>query len=517
MSQIRASRRSALSALAATAALASLAAAHPARAVLAPRSDPFTLGVASGAPLPDAVVIWTRLLPAEFDPADLPAADVPVQWEVAEDEAFMRPVRTGQTLALASRAHTVHVDVRGLLPARPYYYRFHAGGITSRVGRTRTAPAPDARPAALRFAYASCQHWEQGYFGAYRHLVADDCDLVLFLGDYIYEYGPHPPDQPRPRRHPTPALRTLADYRARHALYKSDPALQAAHAAAPWLHVWDDHEVINDYTGLTARDGSPRFARLRAAAYRAFFEHQPIRFSALPADSEARIYGAVRWGDLAKLHLLDNRQYRDAHACLPPGRRTSELIDIGCAELADPQRTMLGAAQEAWLSQSLQTSGARWNIVAQTTLMAPIEQRRRIWPDGWDGYPMARARLIEQLADPQVSNPVVLGGDVHGWWVSDLTRDFRDPAARAVATEVCGTSITSASGLAQWMADGAVLTSPHLRWAQVDRRGYTLVDVARDRMTVRLQAMDDVSRPDPQAWTLAAFIIEDGTAGAQRA
>ena len=497
------------------AATAALAGARPARATLAPRAYPFTLGVASGAPLPDAVVIWTRLLPAGFDAFALPAADVPVGWEVAEDEAFARIVRAGRTRALAGRAHAVHVDVRGLAPARVYHYRFHAGGFTSPTGRTRTAPAPGALPGALRFAFASCQNWEQGHFGAYRHLVDDGCELVLFLGDYIYEGAARAGG---PRRHPGPPAVTLADYRARHALYKSDAALQAAHAAAPWAFVWDDHEVENDYAGSDARGGAPAFAARRAAAYRAFFEHQPLRFAALPPDAEARLYGALRWGRLATFYLLDDRQYRDPHACLAPGRPSADLVSIDCEALNDPRRTMLGATQEAWLAGQLARPPACWNVLAQQTLMAPVPPRnRRVWPDGWDGYPAARERLLGQLARPAVANPVVIGGDVHSWWVADLTDDLREPGARTVATEFCGTSITSGSGISQLRADGAVLASPHLRWARTEQRGYTLVDLSPTRMQVRMRAVDDVTRPDPQVGTLATFVVESGRAGAQRA
>ncbi|MDQ6881024.1 MAG: alkaline phosphatase D family protein, partial [Pseudomonadota bacterium] len=378
-----------------------------------PARDPFALGVASGSPAADSVVLWTRLM-AESGVARLDPAPVAVRWEVAHDEQFSQLMRRGEAQALPELAHSVHVEVPGLESDRWYFYRFIAGGVASPVGRTRTLPAADAVVGKLRLAYASCQRWEHGYFSAYRHMREENLDAVLFLGDYIYEY----PGAARPVRMPTGGwVLTLDDYRRRYALHQADADLQAMHAACPWIVTWDDHEVQNDYAGLQAGDSGPAvadFRARRAAAYQAFYEHMPVRATALTQalaglapGAEMRVYSQYRFGRLATVRLLDTRQYRDPQACTPGGKLGSGFVDpLACPAWEDPARTMLGAAQERWLDQSLSVADAGWSIIAQQTLFGARDLQpaagRSFWNDGWDGYAVARSRLTRSLERYQV-------------------------------------------------------------------------------------------------------------------
>jgi len=475
-------------------------------------SYPFSLGVASGYPTAGSVVLWTRLTGIE--------APVPVSWEVAADETMKAVVSSGTTTAEPQWAHSVHVDVQGLEPERWYWYRFSAAGEASPVGRTRTAPPSQAADARLRFAFASCQHYEQGYFNAYRHIVADDPDLIVFLGDYIYEssWG-----KEHVRSHGGPEPYTLADYRARYALYRSDPDLQAAHAACPWIVTWDDHEVDNDYADDRPEDGMEReaFLQRRAAAYRAYYEHMPLPARMRPDGPRMRIYTHLDWGTRARFAVLDCRQYRSWHACPRPGRRGgSNTIDVEqCPRLAAPGRSMLGRSQERWLERTLDESRARWNLLAQTTPMAQFDQLpgpgRRAWTDGWDGYPAARRRFLDFVSSRKILNPVVLGGDVHSFNVSQLKLDFDDPASPSVAAEFVTTSITSQAWpqerLNQYLPD-----NPHMLLVDSRYRGYTRVDVGAARIQVDLRAMESVQRPDAACSTLASFTVESGTPRPQR-
>lgn len=486
--------------------------------------DPFTLGVASGCPTPDGCVLWTRLAPepppnTSFDapPADIPPVEV--GWEVAEDEAFARIVRKGSARAVAEDAHSVHVELQGLQPHRWYWYRFHAGSATSPVGRTRTAAAPaDAGGMApLKLALASCQQYEQGYFAAYRHMAREDLDLVVHVGDYIYEmsWG-----RRLVRRHGTGIPTTLREYRDRYALYKSDPDLQSAHAAFPWLATWDDHEVADDYTA----DRSPFqadteiFRRQRDAAYRAWWEHMPAPLSAKPRDADATIHGAWRFGRLADVIVLDGRQYRSRHACFE-GKRGAGLTG-DCAERLLPERTMLGVAQERWLDRRLSQRHGRWTVIAQQTVMAEIDRGRdaapAYWMDGWDGHPAARQRLLESIVGHRVENPVVLGGDVHSFWVADLKRDFARPQSPAIASEIVGTSITS-EGPAPQTVERLLARNPHLKYGRSDRRGYATLRLQPDAAEVVFRAVDDVADPNAGIADLARFGIENGRPGAEKA
>jgi len=478
-------------------------------------ADPFSLGVASGYPTPDGVVLWTRLA-GNPDPLA-----VPVRWEIAGDEAFKSVLFSGTATAEPAWAHSVHVDVNGLAPERWYWYRFMTAGAESPIGRTRTAPAAGAADPRLRLAFASCQQYEQGYFGAYRHLAADAPDLVAFLGDYIYEstWG-----RDHVRKHDVSEPYTLDAYRARYTQYRSDPDLQAAHAACPWIVTWDDHEVDNDYADDRPEDGMERlpFLERRAAAYRAYYEHMPLPARMRPDGPDMRIHTHLDWGRLARFHILDTRQYRSWQACPRKGRRGgSNTIDIEqCERLFRPGRSMLGRAQERWLEHNLGESRAAWNVIAQTTPMAQFDTKpgpgRRAWTDGWDGYPAARSRFLEFVNTRKVANPVVLGGDVHSFNVNQLKLDFDDPDSPVVASEFVGTSITSQAWsqerLNQYLPD-----NPHMLLVDSRYRGYVRAEVTAKRMAVDLRAMESVATREAPCSTLASFVVEDGSPGPQRA
>ncbi|MSQ67504.1 MAG: twin-arginine translocation signal domain-containing protein [Gammaproteobacteria bacterium] len=476
----------------------------------------FTLGVASGYPSPSGVVLWTRLAPLPYAPGGgMPPVVVPVRWEVAEDAGFKKMAASGVAYAEPAWGHSVHVEVRTLAPAREYWYRFHAGAASSPVGRTRTAPRLGAKVDQLRFAFASCQQFEQGYYGAYRHLAAETLDLVIHLGDYIYEssWGERPV---RPHEGPTPV--TLEDYRARYACYKQDESLQAAHAACPWLMVWDDHEVENDYADDRSQNAdAPRwFLARRAAAYQAWYEHMPVPRSMVPFGPDLRLYTSVNFGRLVDFKLLDDRQYRSPQPCPKPGRGGGNVIK-NCAARLDPAATLLGARQEAWLGAGLAASKTHWNILAQQTLMAQSDSLagpgQRFYADGWDGYPAARERLFQQLAAGQVANPVVIGGNVHSFWVADLKRDFNRPESATISTEFVGGSITShppsAAVLAAAQAEG-----PHIHLATGAYHGYVRLTLTPQRLTADLRGVADIRDPHTGITTFSSWVVAAGRPGA---
>ncbi|MCW5661343.1 MAG: alkaline phosphatase D family protein [Burkholderiaceae bacterium] len=475
-----------------------------ARAADVPR---FALGVASGQPRAHSVVLWTRLMGA-----DLPA-QVPVRWELSRNESFGDIAARGTETALQAEAHSVHAEAAALEPGRWYWYRFEALGQRSAVGRTRTAPAPDATE-GMRFALASCQRYDHGHYAAWRHVAQSDLDLVLFVGDYIYEYMSLPTAL---RLHSGGTVRTLDEYRARYAQYKSDPALQAAHAALPWLTVWDDHEVDNDYAGLQGQALQPDFAARRAAAYRAYWEHMPFPKAIRPNGADMRIHGRTDWGALARIHALDDRQYRDPQACPREGRGGSNTVRLrDCPELLDPKRSLLGAAQERWLADGWDLQ-RHWNLVAQQTLMARFNWNSSdptAWTDGWDGYAASRERLLGTVAERKVPGVVVFGGDVHAHYVADLKRDFDDPRSPVVATEICGTSIAS-RGAAQERVTEALRHNPHLHYGRSDRRGYVSCRLDAQMLQADLMAVDDATRPDSPVQVAARFVVDARHPGAR--
>lgn len=509
-------------------------AASSAAALWVPRSawsqprlegNPFGLGVASGSPTHDSVVLWTRLVPDQPQALDRWGTEpITVRWEVAHDAQFQRLAQSGQGHALPLLGHSVHVEVQGLEPDRWYHYRFMLGSAVSTVGRTRTFPSPGAVAQRLRLGYASCQHWEHGFYSAYRHMQGEQLDALMFLGDYIYEYAG---SNKAVRAVPGGTAITLEDYRARYALYKSDPDLQGMHAACPWLLTWDDHEVQNDYAGVTMGSKGPEiidFAARRAAAYQAYYEHMPLRAATLGRalngawgqDRELRLYDRVTFGRLATLHLLDDRQYRDPQACTKGGGPGSSTVNpANCPEWADPRRTLLGTAQERWLEQSLAAGSGQWNVLGQQTVFGQRDFKRgpgqSLSNDGWDGYAAARTRLTDALQHHKVNNPVFLGGDVHANWVGHVKADYARPNGAAVGVEFCGTSITSRGGNNDGLSE--VLTeNPHFIFADRERRGYGVAEFTPKQLSVTLRAVDDVTRGDSGAQTLAAFTVEQGRA-----
>ena len=472
-------------------------------------ADLFQLGVASGDPRPDGVVLWTRLAPRPLTGGGMPARPVPVVWEVAADEQFRQIAQTGLSIAKPESAHSVHADVRGLRSGADYFYRFRVGAQVSPVGRTRTAPGLGSHPARLRFALASCQNWQDGYFTAYKSLATEDLDFVVFVGDYIYEYAPWPGLL---REHVgTGEARTLADYRNRYAQYRTDPVLAAAHAATPWIVTWDDHEVDDNWAGDVPADPKKQSRRAfharRAAATQAYYEHMPIR-ARPPRGTDFRLYRRLRFGDLATMHVLDTRQYRSPH----PTR---------LSEANEPWRTMTGPAQERWLVDGMATSGGRWNLLANQVMMASSD--RKVGPgvsysyDSWDGYRVQRQRLLEYFGSGASRNPVVLTGDQHATWVCDLKPDFDSAASPVVAAEITGTSITSGgdANLAEFHRthDRLMAESPH--WKYIDnRRGYVLCELKPERLRATLRVVDTVRDPNGGVMrTAARFVVESDRPG----
>ncbi|WP_236792568.1 alkaline phosphatase [Amycolatopsis sp. GM8] len=459
-----------------------------------PRDGLFSLGVASGDPWPDGVVLWTRLAPEPFAPdGGMPDRGVPVEWQVAADDRFATVVRSGVAVAQSSEAHSVHVEVSGLRPRADYFYRFRVGGELSAVGRTRTAPAPDARVERFAFAFASCQRYTDGFYTAYGHLAREDLDLVVFLGDYIYEGG----SQGRIGRGHRPArdVFSLADYRIRFAQYKSDPDLRAAHAAFPWVAVYDDHEVENNWAGDNSDSGMPppAFRSRRANAFQAYWEHLPLRTR--PSGSAWRIHRRLAFGDLIDFQVLDTRQYRSDQ--VPEAQREN------------PGRTMLGAEQKAWLFGNLAAGRARWNVLAQQVFFSQLNPPPGAGThsdDAWDNYAAERNEVRDRLAS--VRNPVVITGDAHSSFVCDIKADFDEPQSRTVGTEFVGTSITSdGDGGDHAPGDEALLgVNPHIRFVN-RKRGYVSCTVTPDSWVAVYRTLDFVSRLGSPVCDQARFEI----------
>lgn len=489
---------------------------RPSGAQAGPRwqGDPFTLGVASGMPREDGMVLWTRLAPLGEDAAQRDARPpCKVRWEVFEDEALRRRVAEGEQVTHAARAFSVHAQVGGLAPQRTYWYRFTCGDARSPVGRTRTAPAAGARVARLRLALASCQHYEYGFYAAHREIAGRELDAVVFVGDYIYEG--HLGAANAVRRHDGPVPQTLDEYRARHAHYKRDPDLQAAHAAHPWILTWDDHEVVNDYAGdrEPAPVGTGQFLRRRAAAYRAYFEHMPLALA--PDGPSMRIHDRFTWGDLADIWTLDCRQYRSHHACDDPKMAHGRMVGE-CAELLDPTRTMLGAAQERWIAEGLAASSARWKLLAQSTQISStaVETQHGLqtWTDAWDGYPVARQRLLQGIAEARVRNAVTLGGDVHRFVAANLRVRPNDADSPVVASEFVGGSVTSrGAGLPAMVK--MRLDNPDIVHARGDERGYAYLDIDHQAARCEFRATPHPAVKDAVLATQARYAVEAGRAG----
>ncbi|MGW1022476.1 alkaline phosphatase D family protein [Streptomyces sp. NPDC002577] len=510
-------RRTVVKAAAATAALAPFVAAPQAQAADGPA---FLHGVASGDPLPDGVLLWTRVTPVpEAVPGSGEGPDTEVSWEIAEDKGFTTVVGRGATIAKAGSDHTVKADVRGLHPASVYYFRFSAGDAVSPVGRTRTAPAYDADASGVRFGVVSCANWEAGWFSAYRHLAGRaDLDAVLHLGDYIYEYktGEYPAAEYTVRTHePQHEIITLADYRTRHGKYKTDPDLQSLHAAHTVIAIWDDHEFANDAWSGGAENHTPDtegdWAVRQAAAKQAYFEWMPVRPS-----TAGTVYRRLRYGKLADLHLLDLRSFR------------SEQSTIGNGDVDDPDRTITGRAQLDWLKSGLAASDASWRLVGTSVMISPVafgalpadllgplaellglpKEGLAINVDQWDGYTDDRRELIAHLRDNGITNTVFLTGDIHMAWANDLpVKASTYPLSASAATEFVVTSVTSdnlddilhvAPNTVSLVAEAAIkAANRHVKWLDMDAHGYGVLDVTSDRSQMDYYVISD--RTDPKA------------------
>jgi alkaline phosphatase D len=470
--------------------------------------DPFTLGIASGDPLADGVVLWTRLAPEPFTgDGGMGHTAVPVRWQVAHDPRFTRLVREGTATAMAAMGHTIHAEVSGLEPARSYYYRFIAGGVASPVGRTRTTPAPGTMPTQLRFANVGCQHYETGFYGAYAHLAREELDLVVHTGDYIYEKKSRKRRAGLVRWHQDFTCSTLNEYRRRYALYKSDPDLQAAHAAHPFAIVCDDHEVRNNWAGDMGDSRS--FMKQRAAGFQAWWEHMPIRRSSLSKWAHMQIYRGLEYGALARINLCDTRQYRTMQPC-------GGGIVERCGEDSNPAAQMLGDAQERWLFDRLGKSPARWNVIAQQIPIAELDRDRkpdvvRYNMDKWDGYQIPRKRLLTYLAEARINNPIVLSGDIHHHLASELRPDFQRPETPAVASEFVNTSISSkGDGKANGRSVRAwVRQNPHVKYAQ-NLRGYVRHTVTAKAWQAYFRVVEHVHSRDAAIRDDKKFVLEAG-------
>jgi len=474
--------------------------------------DPFTLGVASGDPTPNRIVLWTRLAPKPLEPfGGMEGLRTAVDWEVADDQKFANVVQKGRATAAPEVGYSVHVDVDGLEPNRWYFYRFKSGQAESTIGRTRTAPAAGAT-IPLTLAVASCQHYEQGYYTAYEHMAREQLDAVAFLGDYIYESGPN---HSNPRLHANAEPLTLDGYRTRYSQYKTDAALQAMHAAVPWMLMTDDHEVDNNYAGLVSEnevESVEQMRERRAAAYQAWWEHQPVRVPRANSWADLVQMRRLDWGDLARIHLLDGRQYRSDQACGDGDR------DVPCGDWADPKRTMLGDAQEKWLSDGLRSSKHRWQVLGNQVMLAPFDRavgpKQNFHMDKWSGYPAATERLLGSIAKYAPNRTVTVSGDIHSNWVNELHGGFAREDLPTIAAEFVGTSITSGgdgSGRS-FVNDAQRAENPHLKW-QNNRRGYIVCRFDADACQAEYRTVPYVSKPGAPVETPTKWRVEHGRPG----
>ncbi|MFD3548882.1 alkaline phosphatase D family protein [Streptomyces sp. NPDC058655] len=532
-------RRTVVLAAAATAALAPITALGASAAQAAQSAPAFLHGVASGDPLPDGVLLWTRVTPsAEAVPGSGLGPAVQVDWQVASDKAFSRIVAAGTVTASAATDHTVKVDVRGLSPQTPYWYRFTVGSAVSPTGRTLTTPAAGTTTDGVRFGVVSCANWESGYFSAYRHLAArGDLHAVLHLGDYVYEYasGGYPEGKYVVRPHePRHEIVTLADYRTRHGRYKTDPDLQALHHAHPVVAIWDDHEFANDAWAGGAQNHTPgtegEWAGRAAAAKQAYFEWMPVR-----ASIAGTVYRRLRFGTLADLHLLDLRSFR------------SEQVKVGSGGVDDPERTLTGRAQLDWLKAGLAGSDATWKLVGTSVMISPVafgslpahllkplakllglpEGGLAVNVDQWDGYTDDRKELLGHLKDRGIKNTVFLTGDIHMAWANEVPVNMATyPGSGTAATEFVVTSVTSdnlddilhvPADTASLVAESAVKAANwHVKWLDMDAHGYGVLDVTAERSQMDYYVVSDKRRQDATAAWSRSYRTRNGTQQVER-
>ncbi len=440
--------------------------------------------------------------------------NIAVKWRVATDEKMSRVVKRGTSIASPELAHSVHVEVRGLDPNRWYWYQFAAGKESSPIGRMRTAPALHSKIEQFNFAFASCQHYETGYFTAYDHMVKEEIDLIVHLGDYIYEGAGKPG---LVRKHTGAEINSLSDYRNRHALYKTDPNLQKAHQLFPWIVTWDDHELDNNYAADKDQDGSPKEEVLerRANAYQAYYEHMPLRRASLPQGSKLLLYRRLTFGDLAEFSVLDTRQYRSDQPC-GDGNKPQ------CPEALEEKATMLGPDQERWFLDGLGRSRARWNVIAQQVLMAKVDRmpgpQQTYALDQWSGYEAARKRVLNFMEQRRPSNPIVITGDIHSNWVCDLKADFDRAESRTLGTEFVGTSITSGGDGSDMVpaVEKYLPENPHVKFYN-SQRGYVRCALTPEKLQTEYRVLTSVTKPGSPISTRATFVVENGKPGAQRA
>ena len=478
--------------------------------------DPFTLGVASGDPTSTGGVLWTRLAPRPLEPeGGMPGARTIVSWEVAEDEQFAKIAAQGRATAAPELSYSVHVDVEGLRPDRWYWYRFTSGEAKSPVGRLRTAPdAGVMRP--LRIGVSSCQHFEQGFFTAHGHMAREELDLVAFLGDYFYENAGGPG---RVRAHVGLEVRTVDDYRRRYAQYKADANLQAAHASCPWIVVWDDHETDNDYAGLVGEnvmESEEQMRTRRAAAYQAWWEHQPVRVPRAKSWADLTITRTIDWGSLARFWMLDSRQYRSDQAC------GGGIRPFPCGDYASRERTLLGSTQERWLANGLGASRSRWQVLGNQVLMAPYDftvgDGVSMAMDQWGGYPAAQSRMLKTIAERAPNRTIVLTGDIHTSWANELASDFSRPGRPVVAAEFAATSISSGGDGTATLPPNAVAQlaeNPHVKWHH-RQRGYISCTLDEHACTADFRVVPFVSRPDAPVQTASRWRTTHGRPGIER-
>ena len=481
--------------------------------------DPFKLGVASGDPLPDSVVLWTRLAPFPFDPAGVDPVPFHVEWRMATDERMQQVVASGVAIASPELAHSVHVEVAGLRPRTDYFYQFACGGYESPIGHTRTAPLVGTAMEKVRFALAACQSFTDGYFAAYRDMAAHDLDFILHVGDYVYESPYNDPV----RRIPVPEAMDLWGYRALHAQYKLDPDLRAAHATAPWFAIWDDHEVANDwggdYGGTTPQE---QWSARKAAAFQAYYEHMPLRLSARPARGELRLYGRAVFGDLMELNLLDNRQYRDLPACLDSGVARRAVSPATCPRILDEKRSLLGAQQEKWLLRGLGSQRSRWTVLGQSGVFAPLDlledEGLQLVQDGWDGFFAGRQRILDVLRQRNIANAVTLGGEIHTFYAGHVNAEPLNEKSKPLITEIITTSVSAGGGGEERYQSGQRLIAqqPFATYWDNRWRGYTLNEVTHKGWQADLRKVEDVRVPASPVNLLTRLEIEAGRVGLGR-
>lgn len=479
----------------------------------APRFDanPFSLGVASGEPFSKSVVLWTRLAPAPLDPnGGMPNEAVEVHWEIADDESFQKVVGSGREVATPQLGHSVHVEAQGLQPDRWYWYRFRSGDAVSPIGRTRTVPTLDQSTPQVRFAVTSCQNYEQGLFTAYEQMANDDLDLVIHLGDYIYEYEAG--RNGKVRTHHGAEIQSLGDYRVRHSQYRSDPLLQGMHAGCPWMVTWDDHEVDNNCAGGVSEEQGMdpvEFLYRRANGYQAYYENMPLRKTSLPTGADMQLYRTISYGRLADFLILDTRQYRTDQ---PNNDKASPLNEAAL----DKQQTMLGRQQKNWMYRQLISSTATWNVLAQQVMMGMVNRSNvpdtgKYSMDQWPGYAAERMEIVRFMQERRVANPVVLTGDIHSNWVNELRIDDRDSDSAVVATEFVATSLSSGgNGMAEPTYVPELMAKNACVKFHNTERGYIRCTVTPDRWQADYMSVDDVLQPGGKTTVRSAFVVEAG-------